>query len=83
MSLTAHDQRVLNSIEEGLASSDPGLAPLLAAFARLSAGEELPTREQIRSGRRRAHHPARARRRPRHGASSRPRAWPGWALALL
>ncbi|MGH3210379.1 MAG: hypothetical protein ACRDNO_21755 [Trebonia sp.] len=47
MSLSAHDQQELDLIEDGIADSDPGLASLLATFARLAAGEDLPVREQI------------------------------------
>jgi hypothetical protein len=50
MSLSTGDQRALDSIEDGLAGSDPRLASLLATFARLTAGEELPVRERIRAG---------------------------------
>jgi len=49
----------LDSIEDRLARSDPKLASLLAAFTQLTAGEEIPVREKIRTGQRRA-----ARRQP-------------------
>lgn len=87
MSLGAHDQRALDSIEEKLADSAPGLASRLAMFAQLTAGEELPAREQICVSLLQEARPARARR-----LRSRPevpcpacglRCWPGWRLALL
>lgn len=52
-------QQALDSIEDRLARSDPKLASLLAAFTQLTAGEEIPVREKIRTGQRRA-----ARRQP-------------------
>jgi hypothetical protein len=48
MSLSASDQQALDSIEATLTSSDPKLASLLAIFARLASGEEMPVRERIR-----------------------------------
>ncbi len=50
MSLRASEQRVLDEIEDDLASSDLKLTTRLAMFNRLSAGEAFPGREQIRSG---------------------------------
>jgi Protein of unknown function (DUF3040) len=47
VSLSAHEQQVLNRIEDRLSGSDPKLAALLATFARLTAGEEMPVREKI------------------------------------
>jgi Protein of unknown function (DUF3040) len=65
MGLGADEQRLLDSIEEAIASSDPRLASLLGTFARLTAGEELPVREQIRAaGRRTARRPGTRRRPP-------------------
>jgi hypothetical protein len=54
MSLTGREQRILNSIRDGLASSDPGLAQLMSTFARLTAGEDMPACERVRLLRRRA-----------------------------
>jgi hypothetical protein len=54
MSLSAWEQQALDSINNGLAGSDPELAALLSAFARLASGEEMPDREKIRAGSRRA-----------------------------
>ena len=48
MSLSASEQEALDSIEATLTSSDPKLASLLAIFARLASGEEMPVRERIR-----------------------------------
>lgn len=53
VSRSAHEQQELDLIEDEIAGSDPALASLLATFARLAAGEELPRWEQIRSGDRR------------------------------
>lgn len=72
MSLSAHDQQALDSIENRLAGSDPRLASLLATFGRLAAGEELPVRERIRAGWRRVScRPPGRRRRPREGIGHR------------
>jgi hypothetical protein len=54
MSLSAWEQQALDSINNGLAGSDPELAALLSAFARLASGEDMPDREKIRAGPRRA-----------------------------
>jgi hypothetical protein len=54
MSLSAWEQQILDSIRDGLAGSDPELAALLSAFTRLASGEEMPDRERIRAGSRRA-----------------------------
>ena len=54
MSLSPKEQQALASIEDGLAGSDPKLASLLATFARLASGEEMPVREKIRAIRHRA-----------------------------
>jgi len=48
MSLSAWEQQALDSIEDELAGADPKLASLLATFARLASGEEMPAREKIR-----------------------------------
>jgi hypothetical protein len=47
MSLSAREQRALESIEDGLAESDPGLASLLGIFSRLASGEGMPVRNAI------------------------------------
>ena len=47
MSLSASEQQALDSIEATLTSSDPKLASLLAIFARLASGEEMPVRVRI------------------------------------
>jgi Protein of unknown function (DUF3040) len=47
MGLSAREQRVLHSIECGLAASYPRLASRLAVFTRLTAGEAFPARENI------------------------------------
>ena len=54
MSLSAWEQQALDSIKAGLAGSDPELAALLSAFTRLASDEEMPDREKIRAGSRRA-----------------------------
>ena len=52
MSLSASEQQALDSIKATLTSSDPKLASLLAIFARLASGEEMPVRERVRIHRR-------------------------------
>ena len=54
MSLSAWEQQALDSIKDELAGSDPELAELLSAFTRLASGEEMPDREKLRAGSRRA-----------------------------
>jgi Protein of unknown function (DUF3040) len=54
MSLSAREQRALDSITDRLVGSDPELAALLTGFTRLVSGEEMPLREGIRAGSRRA-----------------------------
>jgi len=66
MSLSAREQQALDSIEDEMAGSDPKLASLLATFARLASGEEMPVREKSQVLQRHA------TRRP-HGGSSRRR----------
>ena len=73
MSLSAREQQALDSIEGGLGGSDPELVSLLATFARLASGEEMPVHERIRVlGRRAARRPLR-NRRPRRGNVHRTR----------
>jgi hypothetical protein len=50
MGLSFRDCQELDCIEERLASSDPELASKLLTFSRLTAGEDMPERERIRSG---------------------------------
>lgn len=52
MSLSAREQEALGFIESDLVTSDPKLASLLATFARLTSGEEMPVREKIQVVRR-------------------------------
>jgi hypothetical protein len=54
MSLNARERQALDSIKDELAGSDPGLAAMLSAFNRLASDEEIPDREKIRAGSRRA-----------------------------
>ncbi len=54
MGLSSRDRQALASIEGRLEGSDPRLASMLATFSRLAADEEMPARESIRAGRRRA-----------------------------
>lgn len=62
MSLSAREQHALDSIKDELTVSDPKLAGLMATFTRLVSGEEMPLRERIWSGSRRAGRPGRRRR---------------------
>jgi hypothetical protein len=54
MSLSAREQEALGFIESDLVTSDPKPASLLATFARLTSGEEMPGREKIQVARRRS-----------------------------
>jgi len=89
MSFTELETQALGSIADGLAGSDPRLAPMLNIFSRLAAGEEMPVREKIRTrrGRPAAHRLRRARRHPRRGIAlpQARRLYPrlGWQQALL
>ena len=71
MSLSAWEQQALDSISDGLTGSDPGLVALLASFTELASGEEMPPREKIRTGSRRAICRPRRRRHPRRGPAGR------------
>ena len=79
MSLSAWEQNALDSIKDGLASSDPTLAARLTIFARLASGEEMPAREKIPAGSRpsrpKAGQPA---RQTSTGACSGQRCCCGW-----
>lgn len=81
MSLSAREQQELDSIEDEIAGSAPGLVSLLATFTRLTAGEELPVLEQIKGA-----SPRRGRRRPPSvmpGHHGRPAMPLGLAAVLL
>jgi len=54
MSLSAWERQALDSIKNGLAISDPELAALLSAFNRMASDVEMPDREKIQAGSRRA-----------------------------
>lgn len=49
MSLSTREQQALDSIEDRLAGSDPGLTSLLTTFTRLTEGEGFPERENIQA----------------------------------
>lgn len=49
MSLSCRQQRLLGRTGDAICRSDPRLASMLALFARLAAGEEMPGREQLRA----------------------------------
>jgi len=49
MSLPRQERRQLRRIEWALGRADPDLAAMLAMFARLSVGEAMPGREQLRA----------------------------------
>lgn len=68
MGLTAREQQSLNSIGNRLAGSDPELAALLSMFTWLTSGEEMPSRETVPAGPRRA---LRGFRRARSSSSLR------------
>ena len=49
MSLSCREQRLLGEIDDAECRSDPRLASQLAIFGQLNAGEEMPSREQLRT----------------------------------
>ena len=55
MTLPYREERLLRRVDHALRRSDPDLASMLSIFARLSAAEVMPAREQLRPP------PARAR----------------------
>ena len=63
-SLSTWEQQALDSIKDDLASGDPSLAARLTIFTRLASDEEMPAREKIHVGSRRA--VRRSRPEPRH-----------------
>jgi hypothetical protein len=62
MSLSTWEQQALESIEDGLAGSDPELVALLTTFSQLAADEEMPARVTLRARSRRAVQSSRQRR---------------------
>jgi hypothetical protein len=90
MSLSPREQQTLDSITGRLAGSDPQLAALLTGFTRLVSDEEMPLREGIRAGSRRAIRCSRGTRRHPRGDDVRRPAGPvprrlrlQWAALLL
>jgi len=84
MSLSAWEQQALDSIKDGLASSDPTLVARLAIFTRLVSGEEMPARERVHADM------GRPVRRPRPGRARQVRMqrtavllWLGITMALI
>src|SRR5260370_23599193 len=73
MSLSGWEQQALDSIEGVLAGPDPELVSLLATFARLASGEEMPVHEEIRVLRRHATRRPLRNRRPRRDKVHRKR----------
>ncbi len=71
MSLSAREQQALDSITDRLAGSDPRLSALLTGFTRLVAGEEMPLREVVRAGSRRAVRCSRCKGRHLRGNDAR------------
>jgi len=53
-SLSTREQQALDSIKDDLASCDPALAARLTIFTQLASGEEMPAREKVHVGSRRA-----------------------------
>jgi Protein of unknown function (DUF3040) len=79
MSLSTWEQQALDSIRDDLASCDPALAARLTLFTRLASGEQMPAREKIHVGSRRA--VRRSRPGPRHTRRGYQR--PGLRQAVL
>ena len=59
MSLSTREQQALDSIKDDLAGCDPALVARLTIFTRLASGEEMPAREKVHDGSRRAVQPYR------------------------
>jgi hypothetical protein len=49
VSLPCRQQRILREIDKAVSRCDPRLVSMLAIFARLAAGEQLPGREQLQT----------------------------------
>jgi hypothetical protein len=64
MSLSTREQQALDSIKDDLTGCDPALVARLTIFSRLASGEEMPAREKVYAGSRRA--VRRSRPKPRH-----------------
>jgi len=58
MSLNHHQQRQLHRIETGLLQADPQLAEMLGIFGKLTAGQAMPSWEQVPTRRNRVRHAA-------------------------
>jgi len=58
MSLSHHQQRQLHRIESGLLGADPQLAEMLGIFGKISAGQAMPSWEQVPARRDRVRHAA-------------------------
>jgi len=58
MSLSHHQQRQLHRIETGLLGADPQLAEMLGIFGKLTAGQAMPSWEQVPARRDRVRHAA-------------------------
>ena len=58
MSLSHHQQRQLHRIETGLLRADPQLAAMLGIFGKLTAGQAMPSWEQVPARRDRVRHAA-------------------------
>jgi len=80
MSLSPKEQQALAAMEDGLAGADPTLASLLATFARLASGEEMPAREKIRAIRHRATRRPHRNQSQRRGTARRDARRPGLRL---
>jgi hypothetical protein len=70
VTLSYRQGRLLRRAERALCRSDPDLASMLSIFARLSAAEMMPAREQLRP-------------RPRLTWARRVLLWPAAAAAFL
>jgi hypothetical protein len=82
MSLSAREQQVLDSIRDGFAASDPRLTSLLSTFSQLASEEEMPVREQIHGGSRRALRRSLHRQHGRLAGGRRPSRRPQRRLGL-
>ena len=73
MSLSAWEHKALDSIKDGLASSDPTLVARLTIFTRLASSEEMQAREKIHAVSQRAvrRSPSKPLQTTRRGTGSR------------
>jgi hypothetical protein len=83
MSLNAWEQQALDSIRDGLTSSDPTLVARLTMFTRLASGEEMPAGEKLQASMQRSRPESRNPRRARLRQAVPPLLWLAITFALI